>query len=261
MSNHHPHDHTPLTIAVAGGTGTVGAHVVAQARAAGHEAVVLSRTTGVDLVAGTGLADALAGVDVVVDVTSPMTQKADESRAFFGAVTRHLLAAEEQAGVRHHVALSIVGVDRAPVGYYAGKVLQEELVAAAAVPWTLLRATQFHEFAGQIHGAVRLGPVVVVPRMLSEPVAAAEVAARLLDLAAGPAQGRVADLGGPRRERMATMVRAWARASGRRGPVVAVPLPGALGRAMRDGSLTTGAGADHAATTFARWLETVEATS
>ncbi|NYE37908.1 uncharacterized protein YbjT (DUF2867 family) [Nocardioides cavernae] len=252
-----PQPDPPARIAVAGGTGTVGRHVVEIARRRGHDVVVLSRTTGVDLVAGTGLEEALHGVQVVVDVSSQVSQKSSESRDFFGTVTRNLLAAEAGAGVGHHVALSIVGIDRAPHGYYAGKVLQEELVRASEVPWSILRATQFHEFASQIHGAVTLGPLHVVPRMLSEPVAAAEVADRLVDVATAPAAGRVRDLGGPRRERMVDMVRRWASATGRPGRVVAVPLPGALGRAMRDGSLVTGADADHGTTTFDQWLETV----
>ncbi|WP_246856051.1 SDR family oxidoreductase [Nocardioides xinjiangensis] len=246
-----------LKIAVAGGTGTVGRHVVEDARRRGHEVVVLSRTSGVDLVAGTGLDEALRGVGVVVDVSSQASRRSEESRRFFGSVTRNLLAAEERAGAGHHVALSIVGIDRAPHGYYAGKVLQEELVRRSRVPWTILRATQFHEFAGQVHGAISVGPLVLVPRMVSEPVAAAEVAARLVDLAEGAPAGRVADLGGPRRERMVDMVRAWARATGRPGRVVGVPLPGALGRAMRDGTLVTGPGADHGSTTFAAWLQQV----
>lgn len=254
MSNPDIPSRPALTIAVAGGTGTVGHHVVDTARSRGHDVVVLTRSTGVDLVTGTGLDDALRGVDVVVDVTSTSTRKDEESRAFFGAVTRHLLAAEQRTGVGHHVALSIVGIDAAPVGYYAGKVLQEQLLEQSATPWTVLRATQFHEFAGQIHGAMALGPFVLVPRMVTEPVAATEVAHRLVDLTEGAPAGRVADLGGPRRERMADMVRRWARATGRASRVVEVPLPGTLGRAMRDGSLVTGPGADHGITTYDQWL-------
>lgn len=256
MSNHENQQQTTVKIAVAGGTGTVGRHVVDQARTRGHEVVVLSRAQGVDLVAGTGVVEALDGVDVVIDVASQTIQKSAGSRAFFGAVTRHLLEAEAKVGVPHHVALSIVGIDKAPEGYYAGKVLQEQLIRDADVPWTVLRATQFHEFASQIYGAIKVGPLVLVPKMVSEPVAAADVATRLLDLAEGPAQGRVRDLGGPRHERMVEMVRAYAKVTGRRGPVVAVPLPGALGRAMRDGSLTTGPDADHSTTTYEQWLAT-----
>lgn len=252
MSDHHPSP--PLSIAVAGGTGTVGRHVVAVARQRGHAVVVLSRRHGTDLVAGAGLDDAVRGVDVVIDVTSKPTRDSDESRAFFGAVTRHLLAAEVRSDVAHHVALSIVGIDGAPTGYYAGKVLQEELVERSPVPWTILRATQFHEFAAQIYGSITLGPLVVVPRMVSEPVAAVEVAARLVELAEAGPSGRVADLGGPRRERMVDMVRSSARATGRPSRVVAVPVPGALGRAMRTGGLVTGRGADHGTQTYAEWL-------
>ncbi|MEU3473853.1 NAD(P)H-binding protein [Rhodococcus sp. NPDC006774] len=139
-----------MKLAVAGGTGTVGVHVVEVARQRGHEVVVLSRSAGVDLVSGSGLSDALAGVDAVVDVASTQTISAKESMSFFAAVTRNLLTAEGAAGVGHHVALSIVGIDRAPHSYYAGKVEQERIIRAGTVPWTILRATQFHEFAGQI---------------------------------------------------------------------------------------------------------------
>ncbi|MFD6420726.1 SDR family oxidoreductase [Streptomyces sp. NPDC060198] len=243
-----------MKIAVAGGTGTVGRHVVDVVRERGHEAVVLSRSNGVDLVSGSGTAGALQGVAAVVDVTSKQTMSAEASAEFFTSVTRRLLAAEQEAGVGHHVALSIVGVDRVPHGYYAGKVAQEQLVESGAVPWTILRATQFHEFAGQIYGQLKRGPVVAVPRMKSEPVAAREVAERLVELATGAPAGRVPDLGGPQVESMTAMVRAYAHHTGKRGLIVEVPLPGGMGRAMRDGSLLTRAPADHGSLTYATWL-------
>ncbi|OZC82899.1 3-beta hydroxysteroid dehydrogenase [Rhodococcus sp. 06-418-5] len=244
-----------MKLAVAGGTGTVGVHVVEVARERGHEVVVLSRSAGVDLVSGSGLPDALSGVDAVIDVASTQTISAKESTAFFAAVTRNLLTAEGAAGVRHHVALSIVGIDKAPYAYYAGKVEQERLVRAGAVPWTILRATQFHEFAAQIRSQTSFGPLTVVPRMVSQPIAAREVAERLIDLAERPPAGRVADLGGPREERMAKMVRRYARAIGARGPVLEVPLPGAYGRAMRDGTLVTAQDSDHGLQTFDQWSD------
>ena len=244
-----------MKLAVAGGTGTVGVHVVEVARERGHEVVVLSRSAGVDLVTGSGLSDALSGVDAVVDVASTQTISAKESTAFFAAVTRNLLAAEGAAGIGHHVALSIVGIDKAPYAYYAGKVEQERLVRAGAVPWTILRATQFHEFAAQIRSQTSFGPLTVVPRMVSQPIAAREVAERLIDLAERPPAGRVADLGGPREERMAKMVRRYARAIGARGPVLEVPLPGAYGRAMRDGTLVTTQDSDHGLQTFDQWSD------
>lgn len=244
-----------MRIAVAGGTGAVGTHVVELAREAGHDVVVLSRGTGVDLTTGAGLAEALVDVEAVVDVASTFTLDEQKSRTFFGDTTRRLLEAEAAAGISHHLVLSIVGIDRAPHGYYAGKVLQEELVTTGTVPWTVLRATQFHEFAGQVHGSTTVGPLVLVPRMRSETVAARDVAARLVGLVeAGPA-GRVADLGGPETAWMADLSRAWARVRGDKRPVLGVPLPGRLGKAMRDGTLVTGPGAEHGTTTFAEWLQ------
>ncbi|MBY3792105.1 SDR family oxidoreductase [Rhodococcus fascians] len=245
-----------MKIAVAGGTGTVGTHVVDVARERGHEIVVLSRSAGVDLADGTGLSDALAGVDAVVDVASTQTVSAKESTAFFSAVTRNLLAAEIEAGVGHHVALSIVGIDKAPHSYYAGKVEQENMIRSGSVPWTILRATQFHEFAAQIRARASFGPVSIVPKMVSQPIAAREVADRLIDLAERLPAGRVADLGGPREERMAEMVRRYARAIGARGLVLEVPIPGAYGRAMRDGTLVTTTGSDHGFQTFDQWSAT-----
>lgn len=247
-----------MRIAVAGGTGAVGSHIVEVARERGHEAVVLSRSAGVDVVRGTGLDEALEGVDAVVDVVSVQTRDTEESTEFFGAVTRQLLRAGRAAGVGHHVALSIVGIDAAPEGYYAGKQLQEQLVAAGDVPWTILRATQFHEFAQQIFGAFTVGPVSLVPVMRSQPVAAREVAERLVDLVEEGPSGRVPDLAGPEEVRMVDMVRAYARRIGVRAPVLQVPLPGAGGRAMRDGSLVPAPGADLGRTTFAEWLAQVD---
>jgi uncharacterized protein YbjT (DUF2867 family) len=243
-----------LKIAVAGGTGAVGRHVVDVAGERGHDVVVLARSRGVDLVTGTGLDAVLPGCDAVVDVTSVSTQSGKGAARFFRAVTTTLLDAEARAGVGHHLALSIVGMDRAPDGYYAGKAVQEELVTAGRVPWTLLRATQFHEFAAQMHARLQLGPLHPVPLMRSQPVAAREVAERLVALAeAGPA-GRAADLAGPEVLGVPDMVRRYARAVGARGVVLPVPLPGRQGRAFRDGSLTAGPGADLGTQTFDQWL-------
>src|SRR6478609_1448704 len=199
-------------VAVAGGTGTVGTHVVARLQELGHEPLVLSRSRGVDLVTGSGLD--LRGVDAVVDVGNVTTLGARRSRAFFEATTRTLLAAEGRAGVRHHVALSIVGIDAAPGGYYAGKVAQERAVRAGSVPWSVLRATQFHEFAAQ-----------TVPRMRTRPVSTRELAAALVDLALTDPVGEASEIGGPREERLADMVRAYLAAQGRRQRVLEVRLP------------------------------------
>lgn len=247
-------DH-PRRVAVAGGTGLTGRHVVALLRGAGHEAVVLARSCGVDATTGAGLDDALRGVDAVVDVTNAPTTRRGPALAFFTAATTNLLDAGARAGVRHHVALSIVGCDRVPLGLYAAKARQEELVLAGAVPGTVLRATQFHELAGMLLDGLP-GPVAVVPRMRCRPVAVREVAAELVRLATGEPRGRVPELAGPREERMVDMARRLARARGSRRPVVGVRLPSAAGRGFVDGSLLPTGPGPRGAQTFDAWLAT-----
>jgi uncharacterized protein YbjT (DUF2867 family) len=244
-----------MRIAIAGGTGTVGRHVTETARAAGHDVTVLSRSTGTDLTTGDGLAQALDGCDAVIDVSSRQTLSSRGSVEFFQTVTRNLLTAEREAGVPHHVALSIVGAAAIDDGYYAGKAAQERMLAASGTGWSVLRATQFHEFAAQTAARARALGVHVVPHMVSQPVAAAEVAEELVGIAAGVPQERAPDLAGPRVERMPDLVRRWLRATGSRHPVVAVPLPGRMGRGMRDGSVLPGAGARLGSQTFDEWLE------
>jgi uncharacterized protein YbjT (DUF2867 family) len=243
-----------MRIAVAGGTGEVGTHVVDVARERGHDVIVLARSAGVDLSTGAGVATAMTGVATVIDVVSVTTLEGTESVAFFESTTRALLAAEVLAGTSHHLALSIVGIDRAPEGYYAGKIAQERVVENGPVPWTILRATQFHEFAEQIYARAKIGPFHVAPRMRTQPIAAREVAEHLVTLAeAGPA-GRVAELAGPREESLVEMVRGFARAKGFRAWIPGIPLPGAGGRAQRDGSLLPGSSAVLGTQTYAEWL-------
>lgn len=246
-----------MKIAIAGGTGKVGKHVVAVARERGHDVVVLARSEGVDLTTGAGLADNIAGSDAVVDALSVSTQSDQESIDFFSATTRALLDAETRAGVPHHVALSIVGIDRAPFGYYAGKVAQEELVAAGSVPWTIVRATQFHEFAEQMYARAKVGPLHVALRMRTQPVAAREVAAYLIDRAEAAPAGRSPDFAGPQEESLVDMIRSYARAVGHRAWIPAMSLPGDFGRAQRDGRLLPGADAILGTQTFAEWVATL----
>jgi uncharacterized protein YbjT (DUF2867 family) len=250
-----------MRIAVAGATGTVGRHVTDVAREQGHDVVPLSRSTGVDLTTGVGLAERLTDVDAVIDVANTVAQKQADSEAFFGAVTRSLLAAEREVGVGHHVALSIIGIDDVPSGYYLGKRLQERLVVESDQPYSLLRAAQFHEFAEQALGFVRVGPFSLVPRMVSQPVAAREVAEALVARADDGPSRRVTDLAGPEVFQMHLLARRVSQTRGLGRRVVPVPLPGAAGRGMRDGSLT-GQGDPHVArgrTTFARWLQDTSA--
>lgn len=239
-------------IAVAGGTGWVGRHVVESVRRFGAHPVVIARSTGVGLATGEGLEGALRGVDAVIDVTNIATRNARRATAFFESSTRHLHAAEVREGVAHHVLLSIVGVDRIDFGYYRAKRRQEDLVRAGSVPWTILRTTQFHEFAAQLLGDRR---VAVIPSMLSQPVAAQEVADELARLALASPAGMASELAGPREERVADMVRRFAATTGRRRLVLTVPVPGAGGRALSGGALLPTASGPRAGRTFDEWLQ------
>ena len=239
-----------MRIAVAGGTGAVGRLVVERAEAAGHEVRVLSRSTGVDLEHGTGLD--FVGVDAVIDASGVQTTSAKRSIEFFTKVTGHLLSAEADAGVGHHVALSILGAADAPHGYYAGKAAQEQAVASGPVPWSILRAAQFFEFAHQV--ATKVGPLVMVPAMRSQPLAASEVATRLVEIAEAGPMGDAADLAGPREERMVELSRAWWAATGARGRIIEVPIPGGFGKAIRSGAILPGPDAQLTTQTFEEWL-------
>jgi uncharacterized protein YbjT (DUF2867 family) len=245
-----------MRIAIAGATGTVGRHILEAARDRGHEVVALSRSSGQDVSTGAGLVEAIAGADAVIDVTNVLTTSASKSRQFFTRATRNLLAAERSAGVGHHVSLSIVGIDGTDAGYYAGKLAQEREVSAGAVPWSIQRATQFHEFAGQVVQQATFGPVAVIPTMLIRPVAAREVAERLVEVAeAGPA-GRLADLVGPADERLIDMVRRLHARDGVTARLFEVRLPGRYWRAAASGSLRGNAAeSDLARTTFDQWLD------
>lgn len=242
-----------MRIAIAGGTGTVGAHAVRLAGAAGHDVVVLSRRSGVDLVTGRGLD--LAGVDAVIDASGTSTASASKATAFFEAVTANLQRAERAAGVGHHVALSIVGAAGVARGYYAGKAAQERAVAGGSVPWTVLRTTQFFEFAEQ--ASVPVAGWRIVPAMRSQPVAAASVAARLLRLAEQGPVGDAPDLAGPREMRVAELARAVFAVRGRPVRVVEVRIPGGFGRALREGAVLPGPGAELDTVTLEGWLERV----
>jgi uncharacterized protein YbjT (DUF2867 family) len=247
-----------MKIAVAGGTGTVGRYVVSVARSGGAEIVSLSRKDGIDLVTGRGLRAALDGVDTVIDVAGVETLSEKAAVEFFRATTTNLLDAERAAGIHHHIALSIVGVDRVAAGYYAGKLAQERLVERGPIPWTILRATQFHEFAAQILARGAFGPLAVVPTMTTQPIAAREVAEVLVAIAHGEPQRHAPDLGGPQVEQLRGLVRAYARATHARRWIVGVALPGKFGGAMRDGTLIPAQDAQHGKQTFTDWLQSAD---
>lgn len=245
-----------MRVAVAGGTGVVGRQVVRALEARGHAAVVLARSRGVDLTAGVNLDEHLRDVEAVIDVSNTTAQRRGAAIAFFEAATATLQRAERRAGVRHHVALSIVGIDRVPLGYYRGKLRQEQLcLASDAVPGTVLRATQFHEFPAQLLARLPAAlPVVPLPLMLSQTVAAREVAEALVTAALGPPAGRLPDLAGPRLERMDDLMRRLLQSRGSRALVLSLRLPGRVGRAMAEGSLLPTHDGPRGQLTFEAWL-------
>ncbi|MEV4990294.1 SDR family oxidoreductase [Pseudarthrobacter sp. LMD1-1-1.1] len=248
-----------MRIAVAGGTGTVGRHVVAIAREHGHEVVSLSRAEGVDLVNGRGLDLALQNVETVIDVSGIQAMSTKKAVDYFTNATQNLLAAGKKAGVKHHVALSIVGIDKANSGLYAGKLVQEDEVKHGGIPWTLLRSTQFHEFVPMSIKAASVGPLVFVPVMSTRPVAAKEVAAALVDAAEAGPKGRLPDLGGPRTEQLKSLVAAYLAKTHQRKRIVPLHLPGPMGKAMRNGSLIPVPGSAVGRQTFLEWLDAIAA--
>ncbi len=244
-----------MRVAVLGGTGLTGRAVMAALGRSGHEGVALSRASGVDAVAGVGLDEALAGVDVLIDVTNLPAGEVEEARTLFGAATRNALAAEERAGVAHHVLLSILGVDRIEgPPHYAGKRLQEELVAAGPIPFTILRATQFHEFGEMVAEWTTDGDVARVPPVRVQPVAVADVAEVLVEVAAGAPRGATLDLAGPRPEDLSDMARRTLEARGASTRVEASWDSGLFRPDAPADAMLPGPDARLAATTFDQWL-------
>ncbi|MEU6480187.1 SDR family oxidoreductase [Streptomyces sp. NPDC047017] len=225
------------TILVTGGTGTLGRHVVGRLRADGHEVRVLSRRGGpyaVDLrEGGPGLDAAVTGVDTIAHCASSPRGGDEEAAA-------HLIAAARRAGVGHLAYISIVGVDRVPLGYYASKRAVERLVVESGLGWTVLRATQFHDLLVTFFQTLARSPVLLLPAgVRDQPVEVTEVAGRLAELAAGAPAGRVPDLGGPEIRPLESLARAYLRATTRHRPVLNVPLPGRTYRGFREGSHLT----------------------
>lgn len=244
-----------MRVAVAGATGHIGALTAAALEREGHEVVPISRSLGVDLLTGEGLDGTLAGVDAVVDTTNTSATGRTEAVAYLGAITRHLLAAEQRAGVGHHVLLSIVGVDRVEGNaHYAAKREQERLVEAGSVPWTIVRATQFHDFGAMVtRWTERDGTATVAP-LLVQPIAPSDIADVLAEIAVGEPQGRYPDVAGPEPQDLVDMARRTNEVRGH--PMRLVPTwSGPFGASMAGDVLLPGDGARIAPTTFDEWLE------
>lgn len=237
-------------VVVLGATGSLGSAIATQLTAAGHTVIAASRRgpTRVDVATGEGLAAALAGADVVMDATNDSVAP----RAVLVDGTGRVLAAAREAGVGHFVGISIVGIDDAPIPYYRAKVEQERVIEASPVPWTLLRATQFHDLIPKF-AAPRRGIVAAPLGWKLQPIHVREVASVLVAAAAAPAAGRLPDVAGPQVLPFARLARMWRSASRTRALVVPVPLLGARGAFLRSGKLCA---PDRAVgtITFAQWL-------
>src|SRR5881227_1224340 len=244
-----------MKIVVIGGSGLIGSNVVRRVGRQGHDPVPASPDTGVDTITGEGLAEVVLGADVVVDVSNSPVWDEDAVMEFFTTSSRNLLAAERDAGVGHHVAVSIVGADRLPdSGYLRAKVAQEAEIESGSIPYTILRATQFFEFLSQIIEAGAEGDSVRLSTGLIQFVAADNVAATVAELAIGaPVGGRV-ELGGPE----ALGIDAWGRrlfaATGDNRAVIADPHARYYGTELHGGELTPGEGARIGEIDFDTWF-------
>jgi uncharacterized protein YbjT (DUF2867 family) len=247
-------------IAVAGATGRVGSHVVDLLEAAGHEVVAMSRSTGVDIITGEGLAEALTGVDCVIDAATGPSPDQKEATDFFTTAARNLQEEGERAGVKRIVMVSIIGIDRFSSGYNAAKIAHERTMKAGPIPVRVLRAAQFHEFVELLVDWGRQGDVSYVPAMRTQLVAARSVAEELARLATDPDEGSngapFTEIAGPREERLADIARLLVE---RRGEALRIEEGGVLAgeddALYEAGAVLPGPDATLTGPTFEEWLE------
>jgi uncharacterized protein YbjT (DUF2867 family) len=244
-----------MKIVVIGGTGLIGRKTVERLRKRGHEVSAASPTSGVDTLSGKGLAEALAGAQVVVDLSNSPSFEGEAPREFFETSGRNLFAAEAAAGVRHHVALSVVGTDRLlESGYFRGKLAQENLIQRSGVPYTIVRSTQFFEFLGQIARGGTVGQTVRLSPALVQPIAADDVADVMTDAALGAPRNGTLEIAGPERVRLAELVERFLKESKDSHDVVADDEALYFGVKLNDRSLVPGDNPHLGATRFAEWL-------
>lgn len=245
-----------MKIAVAGATGRVGTPLTEILAAAGHEVVPISRSHGVDVVTGDGLAGALDGVECLVDAATGPSSDQDEATAFFAAAAEHLQDAAERAGVQRVVVVSIIGTDQFETGYNAAKRVQEAAYLAGPLHVTVVRAAQFHEFVEQLLAWTTQGDTAYLPDMRTQIVAARSVADVLADVATSPvpADGTILEVAGPREERLPAIASAFAAHRGAAVTVESVRAPGPEGELWASGALLPGPDATLAGPTFEEWL-------
>jgi uncharacterized protein YbjT (DUF2867 family) len=252
--------HTQKKIAVAGATGRVGRHVVDVLTERGHDVVAMSRATGVDVITGVGLAEALAGVDCIIDVATGPSPAQDAATEFFTTAAHNLQTAGERAGVRRIVVVSIIGTDRFTGGYGAAKVAHEQAMLSGPIPARVLRAAQFHEFVPQLVEWGTQGDVSYLPKMRTQLVAARTVAEALVELAlsqeSAPTTTPFPEIAGPREENLVDMARLLVARRGDPLRIEAVSNPADLDRELNEGGgLLPSPHATLAGPTFREWLD------
>lgn len=244
-----------MRIVVVGGRGRIGARLVTTLTRGGHDVVAASRRSGIDAVTGEGLAGALRGASVVVDVSDSPAFEDAAVMSFFTTATRNQLAAEAAAGVGHHVLLSIVGIDRVPeLGYYRAKLAQEKLVKDSSIPYSIVRATQFFEFLTIVADAATQGGVVRVPTARMQPIAADDVAGAVAAFATGTPLNRTVEIGGPEPFYMAALMQRVLAARNDPREVIADPGARYFGAALSERSLVPGDEAELGEIRFDDWL-------
>jgi uncharacterized protein YbjT (DUF2867 family) len=244
-----------MKIVVIGGSGLIGSKLGEKLRESGHDALAASPDSGVDVLTGEGLAEALEGANVVVDVANAPAWEDAAVLDFFQTASRNLLAAEATAGVGHHVALSVVGADRlTDSGYMRAKVAQEETVKAGTVPYTILRATQFFEFIGRLADSSMNGDGVHLPPVLVQPESADDVAAALAEVAVNAPVNGIVELAGPEQFRLDELAQRVLSANNDPRRVTADAHARYFGAQLDDHSLTPGSDARIAPTRFEDWL-------
>ncbi len=245
-----------MRVAVVGATGQIGSYAAAALERAGHDVVRIGRSTGVDVHAGTGLVEALAGVDAVIDASNNRSQDEAEIVDFFGTTSRNLLAAEQRAGGRHHVLLSIVGLDNGQrVAHYAGKREQERLVTAGPIPWSIVRSTQFYELAARSAASAERDGVATIAPLLVQPIAPSDVGEILAEVATGDPLNATMEIAGPETQDFVDMARRTFAARGQ--DITLVPTwRGFFDTSMAGEVLLPGPNARLAPTTFDGWLST-----
>lgn len=244
-----------MKIVVIGGTGLIGSQVVSGLKALGHDAVAASPNTGVNTLTGEGLTEALAGAQAVIDVANSPSFEAEAALDFFRTSGTNLLAAEQDAGVTHHVALSVVGTDRlTSSGYFRAKLAQEELIKASPTPWTILRSTQFFPFVAGIIQSGSVGDEVHLSSAMVQPVAAEDVVQALIELVLDAPLNDTVEIAGPDAIRMDAFAQDYLAAQEDRRKILAEPKGLYFGAVIDDRSLMPGSAARLGGTTLQDWL-------